>query len=96
MRKLRIDGDIYKSNPLIEASINMNTIMGRIYTLGLLQVYPDLTGKLHPTDFETVRIPAKKVKELSNNNNNMANKEYKIGDKIKWGEYNTACKKSSN
>ena len=39
---------------------------------------------------------SKKVKELSNNNNNMANKEYKIGDKIKWGEYNTACKKSSN
>ena len=70
MRKLRIDGDIYKSNPLIEASINMNTIMGRIYTLGLLQVYPDLTGKLHPTDFETVRIPAKKVKELCGSDNN--------------------------
>ena len=37
---------------------------------------------------------SKKVKELSNNNNNMANKEYKIGDKIKWGNITLLVKKA--
>ena len=37
---------------------------------------------------------SKKVKELSNNNNNMANKEYKIGEKIKWENITLLVKKA--
>lgn len=67
--KIITTGNIYKSNPLVQASIGMNTIMGRIFTLALLQVYPDLDGSKPFNGFNLIQIPAMKVKEICGGGN---------------------------
>ena len=66
MKKITIktSGDVYKSNPLLESSLGMSVIMGRIFTLALLQVQPILTSNGKFTGFERINIEPEIVKNI--------------------------------
>lgn len=60
--------DTYRANPLIQATIGMNIIMNRTFTLALMQTYLDLDNSEPFDDFSTIQIPAQKVKEICGSN----------------------------